>query len=144
VSEVLFSAGAGCCFTQPRTPRFHHVPCSAVGHRIIIGAKAPYLNSKNQNPSSNLWPQTSRYTLDRWWPLTTGGYPRPLCHHGSHPFGTSSSPPIVYIYVFPPSPLYKPSRLLTTAVYSSVPVTPHNDGVARITPFQGGTSTSSS
>jgi hypothetical protein len=49
VSELLFSAGVGCCFTQPRTPRFHHVPCYAIGHRIIFGPKAPYLNEL-QNP----------------------------------------------------------------------------------------------
>ena len=54
VSELLFSAGVGCCFTQPGTPRFHHVPRLATGDRIIIGAKAAYLNSKNQNPLSCL------------------------------------------------------------------------------------------
>jgi hypothetical protein len=140
VLKLLFSAGAGCCFTQPRTPRFHHVPCLAIGHRIIIGAMAPYLNSKNQNPLSCLQPLATSGSnvpiipLDRWCPPTSRGLPRLLCHHGSHPSGTSSSPPIVYIYVFPPSLPYKPSRLSTTTIYSSVPVTPHNDGVAKITP----------
>jgi hypothetical protein len=81
VSELLFSAGVGCCFTQPRTPRFHHVPCLAIGHRIIFGPKAPYLNSKTQNPSSGQM-MTTRCPVSDYTYLWTDDDPQ---HQGAPP-----------------------------------------------------------
>jgi hypothetical protein len=125
-------AGAGCCFTQPRTLRFHHVPCWAVGHWIIIGAKAPYLKSNNQNPSSNLCPQTSHYTSG--WMVATNirGLP--------HPSVTMAATLLVLQGPLPSSICMCSPHLLHTSSHVFLPPQstplylslPYNGGVARI------------
>jgi hypothetical protein len=84
-------------------------------------SEGTFWNSKNRRPvSDSLQLLAARCGP----PPTTGGLPKFVCHHG-----TSSSPPIVYVYMSSSSPLCKPSHLTTTTVYSSVPV----DGVAKST-----------
>ena len=147
VSELLFSAGVGCCFTQPRTPRFHHVRCLAIGHRIIFGPKALYLNSKTQNPSSGqmmtIGCPVSDYTY-LWTdddPVIKG--PSRLCPPWQPPtwhFELCSC----RLYISPSSPMrtvtsFKHSTLLLCTCHP-----PRDDGVAKIISSQSGTSSSSS
>ncbi len=125
-------------YAASRTPRSHHVPSLTICHRLIIGANArvPELE-KPKLVVQSLLPLASNdplIPLDGWCPYNRGASPirlppwQPTFWH----FKLCSHRLCVDVFPIPP---WKPSLLSITTLYSSVPVTPHNDGVAKITPY---------
>jgi hypothetical protein len=133
VLELLFSA--------PLVAVLRTLEPSAIGYCRSERASRTSKTSYSLRSSATLDSDVPILDLDGP-PPETGGPPHFVCHYGSHSSGTSSSPPFVHIYMSS-SPLCKSSHL-TTTLYSSVPITPHDDGVVNTAPSQGRTRPSSS